>query len=219
MRKPTYSEIGMEKGGESGRGNSCRESGDRFREIGRKRRRNLTEMGGATGNSTGASQKFPQVAREGEARSGERGIGIRGSRRGVRRRRAREEEGECSFGKIGKIGVVREEEGGGNRGEIVGEGVKVEGLCTDRGRGGAEGKKMTGVDGGAAIWRRRRRQEGCTLGFVNKVRGGGGLGGGHGGGTWWCGGCGGGGGGGGRSSSLFFHEQPLEREDDPSFFK
>ena len=45
-RKPTCSEIGMERGGESGRGNSRRGSGDRFRENGRNRRRNLTEMRG-----------------------------------------------------------------------------------------------------------------------------------------------------------------------------
>ena len=96
----------------------------------------------------------------------------------------------------------------------------MEELCTDGGRGGVEGRKMTEGDGSAAIrWRRpRRRQEGCTQVFENKARGGGGLGSGHGGGTWWCGG-GGGGGGGGWSPSLIFLEQPLERENSPCFFK
>ena len=49
--------------------------------------------------------------------------------------------------------------------------------------GGAVGEKVIGGNGGSAIWRlqrrqRRRRLEGCSLGFANKARGGSGLGGG-----------------------------------------
>ena len=44
--------------------------------------------------------------------------------------------------------------------------------------GGVVGEKVIGGNGGEAIWRRRRRLEGCPLGFANKARGGGGLGGG-----------------------------------------
>ena len=59
---------------------------------------------------------------------------------------------EISAGSPGRSVICRD---WGNEG---GRGGNVEGLCTDGGRGGVEGKKMTGGDGGAAIWQRRRRR-------------------------------------------------------------